>query len=37
MTGVHTNLCILNRSFGLRAWASRGFDANLVALTPYLA
>jgi nicotinamidase-related amidase len=31
MTGVHTNLCILNRSFGLRALVSRGFEAILVA------
>lgn len=31
MTGVHTNLCILNRSFGLRALVSRGFEAVLVA------
>jgi hypothetical protein len=31
MTGVHTNLCILNRSFGLRALVSRGLEAILVA------
>jgi nicotinamidase-related amidase len=31
MTGVHTNLCILNRSFGLRALVGRGFDVILVA------
>jgi hypothetical protein len=31
MTGVHTNLCILERSFGLRALTSQGFTAFLVA------
>ena len=31
ITGVHANLCVLDRSFGLRALVGRGFKAILVA------
>ncbi len=30
MMGVHTNMCVLNRTFGLRQMARRGYDCVLV-------
>jgi nicotinamidase-related amidase len=29
MTGVHTNMCVLNRSFGIRTWVYLGFNVAL--------
>jgi len=30
LVGVHTNICVVGRSFGLRNWANFGFNAMLV-------